>query len=197
MIEAALWRDYAAGLEEPAAIGERRSGMASILVKLFEHSRWANLSLVDACATLTDAHLDASVHGRKHEWHDRLHPDHVMDASVGSIRTTLMHIAGAEQRYVMRLSGRRPTYGERDGWPGAGRLRQALDESGRALIALVDRPHPDEMLAGEFQGRSYELAIHILYLVAINHADEHRSQIVTSLTQQGITLPQNLVNASW
>ena len=146
--------------------------MASILVKLFEHHRWANLRLIDACATLTDAHLDASVHG-----------------TAGSVRTTLMHIAGAEQRYVMRLSGRQPTYGERDGWPGAGRLRQALDESGRALIELAERAKPDEVLTGEYQGRPYKLAVATLYVQAINHADEHRSQIATILTQQGIEPP--------
>ncbi len=146
--------------------------MASILVKLFEHNRWANLRAIEACAGLTDAQLDATVHG-----------------TAGSVRTTLMHIAGAEQRYVMRLSGRQPTYGERDGWPGAEKLKQALDDSGRALIELVERAHPDDVLTGEYQGRPYALPVATVYVQAINHATEHRSQIATILTQQGVEPP--------
>lgn len=146
--------------------------MTSILVKLFEHNRWANLRAVAASAGLTDAQLDATVRG-----------------TAGSVRDTLMHVAGAEQRYVMRLSGRQPTYGERDGWRGIGELRQALDESGRALVALAGRADPDEVLEGEYQGRAYELPVATVYVQAINHATEHRSQIATILTQQGVEPP--------
>ncbi|HEY3107749.1 MAG TPA: DinB family protein [Chloroflexota bacterium] len=146
--------------------------MAPILVKLFEHNHWANLRAVEACADLTDAQLDATVPG-----------------TAGSVRETLMHVAGAEQRYVMRLSGRQPTYAEREGWPGAETLKQALDESGRALIALAERADPDEVLEGEYSGRPYRLSVATLYVQAINHATEHRSQIATILTQQGVDPP--------
>ncbi len=146
--------------------------MASILIKLFEHNRWANLRAVEACAGLADAQLDASVPG-----------------TAGSVRHTLMHIAGAEQRYVMRLSGRQPTYGERDGWPGAEKLRQELDESGGALIELARSANPDEVLRGEYQGRPYELPVATVYVQAINHATEHRAQIATILTQQDVEPP--------
>jgi uncharacterized damage-inducible protein DinB len=146
--------------------------MASILVKLFEHNRWANLRAAEACAGLTDAQLNATVHG-----------------TAGSVRDTLMHIARAEQRYVSRLSGRQPAYGERDGWPGAEGLRQALDESGHALIELAGRADPDEVLEGEYQGSPYALPVATVYVQAINHATEHRSQIATILTQQGVEPP--------
>jgi uncharacterized damage-inducible protein DinB len=146
--------------------------MASILVQMFEHNRWANLRAVDTCAGLTDAQLDATVHG-----------------TAGTVRDTLMHVAGAEQRYVMSLSGRQPTYGERGGWPGAETLRQALDESGRALVELAANADPDEILTGEYQGRPYERPVFLLYVQAINHATEHRSQIATILTQQGLEPP--------
>ncbi len=146
--------------------------MASILVKLFEYNRWANVRAVAACAGLADTQLDATVPG-----------------TAGSVRHTLMHIAGAEQRYILRLSGRQPTYGERDGWPGAERLQQTLEESGRALIALAERADPDEVLQGEYQGRPYSLPAATVYVQAINHATEHRAQIATILTQQGVEPP--------
>jgi uncharacterized damage-inducible protein DinB len=146
--------------------------MGSILSEMFEHNRWANLRAVEACAELTDAQLDASVLG-----------------TAGSVRETLMHIAGAEQRYLVRLSGREPTYGERDGWPGIVPLRQTLDASGQALIDLAERADPDEVLTGDYQGQSYTLPVAVIYVQAINHATEHRSQIATILTQQGAEPP--------
>lgn len=146
--------------------------MASILAEMFAHNRWANLRVADACASLTDAQLDATVPG-----------------TAGTIRHTLMHIAGAEQRYALRLSGRQPTYGERDGWPGADHLKQTLGESGSLLIDLAGRAVPGEILRGEYQGQAYELPAAMLYVQAINHATEHRSHIATILTQQGIQPP--------
>ena len=146
--------------------------MSAVLVKLFEHNRWANLRVAEACAALTDAQLDATVHG-----------------TAGAIRGTLMHIAGAEQRYVARLSDRPPTYGEREGWPGAERLRQALDESGSALIELVGTVPGDRVLTGEYRGTPFQLPVTTVFVQAINHATEHRSQIATILTQQGVEPP--------
>jgi uncharacterized damage-inducible protein DinB len=146
--------------------------MASILVELFVHNRWANLRVAEACAGLTDAQLDATVPG-----------------TAGTIRHTLMHIAGAEQRYILRLSERQPTYGEREGWPGAEQLERTLDESGRLLIDLAERADPDGVLRGEYQGQPYTMSAALLYVQAINHATEHRSHIATILTQQGVEPP--------
>lgn len=146
--------------------------MSSIMVRLFEHHLWANRQLLAACGDLTNAQLDATVPG-----------------TAGTIRETLMHIVGAEQRYVARLSGAQPTYSERDGWPGAAALLAALDASGQALIRLVGAADAAEVLTGEFQGRPYVLPVATLYVQAINHATEHRSQIATILTQQGIEPP--------
>jgi uncharacterized damage-inducible protein DinB len=100
-----------------------------------------------------------------------------------------MHITSAEQRYVMRLSGRTPTYGERDGWPGFPVLAQALEESGRHLIDLAAVADPEDVLEGERHGQQSRLLVAVVYVQAINHATEHRSQIATILTQQGIERP--------
>ena len=153
--------------------------MTSLLVRMFEHNRWANLCAVDACEGLTDATLDATVAG-----------------TAGTVRDTLMHIASAEQRYVWRLSGRQPTYAERDGWPGFGPLRQAFEESGRELIDLAGHADPDAVLEGEYQGQPVLLPVATVYVQAINHATEHRSQIATILTQQGVE-PADLSGWAW
>ena len=144
----------------------------SILRKMFEHNHWANLRLVDAVAGVEEACLDATCEG-----------------TAGSVRNTLMHIAGAEQRYVMRLSGREQTYRERDGWPGADALRKALDESGALLIELAETIPQDRIMTTEYQGQTHRLPVTTVFVQAINHATEHRSQIATILTQQGVEPP--------
>ena len=144
----------------------------SILRKMFEHNRWANLRLVDAVAGVDENCLDAGCVG-----------------TAGTVRDTLMHIAGAEQRYVMRLSDRKPTYGERDGWPGAAALREALEQSGTLLIELAETVPSDRILTTEYQGKTHQLPVTTVFVQAINHATEHRSQIATILTQQGVEPP--------
>ncbi len=150
--------------------GDRQ--MVSLGSKMFEHNLWANQRALEVCADVPDALLDVTVQG-----------------TAGSIRETLMHITGAEQRYVMRLSGRTPTYGEGDGWPGFPALARTLGESGRLLIDLAAKADPDEILEGDYQGQRIRLPVAIAYVQAVNHATEHRSQIATILTQQGIDAP--------
>ncbi len=146
--------------------------MASVLASLFEHNLWANLVASAACRELTEEQLESSVVG-----------------TGGSIREMLMHIAGAEQRYVSRLTGEPPRYGEREGWPGVAALEAALEHSGSALLALARRSDEIGMVSWEFEGRRVEYLGAMLFVQAINHATEHRSQIATILTQQGVEPP--------
>lgn len=148
--------------------------MSVLLAELYRHNLWANLRLVDACAGLSDAQLDATVHG-----------------TAGSIRGTLLHIAGAEQRYVHLLGGSEPAHRvhERDGWPGAEALRAGLRESGQALTGIAETADPVRVLSTTYQGRVETLPISTVLIQAINHATEHRSQVATILTQQGVQPP--------
>ena len=56
------------------------------LTTLFSHHLWANLSLFERCADLTDEQLDTTVVG-----------------TYGAIRDTLQHIVLAEQNYFHRI----------------------------------------------------------------------------------------------
>jgi uncharacterized damage-inducible protein DinB len=62
--------------------------MSETLVELFKHNVWANQCLFDACEGLNDRQLDATIPG-----------------TFGSIRNTLIHIVGAQDRLVAALSG--------------------------------------------------------------------------------------------
>lgn len=144
------------------------------LRKMFEHNLWANQRLLDACAGLSEPQLVATVHG-----------------TMGSIQDILKHIAGAEERYVEALRG---TYGqaparEREPFPGVEGVRALLNASGRALIELSGTMAEDAIVRGVRRGEPFELPAWLFFVQAVTHATEHRSQVATILTQQGIEPP--------
>ena len=145
--------------------------MANNLVVLFKHNLWANLQILDTCEKLTDEQLDATFPG-----------------TYGSIRDTLVHITGAEERYVDRLTGRpRSPSREREGFKSFDLLRSIATDNGETLIKLIEQDDlPDVLRGTNPTGQTSEVDTGILVLQVINHGTEHRSHINTLLTQLGI-----------
>jgi uncharacterized damage-inducible protein DinB len=143
------------------------------MVDFYKHNLWANLGLLDACADLTDEQLDASAPG-----------------TYGRIRDTLLHLVGAEERYLMRLTGEQPEspLGS-DAFPGVAVLREHARRSGEGLIAFANAVDPTQIVRGTYRDKPYELPVMVLLMQAINHATEHRSHIATVLSQMGIQPP--------
>jgi uncharacterized damage-inducible protein DinB len=148
--------------------------MSGSLVELFRHNAWANQRLFDACAGLSDAQVDATVVG-----------------TFGTIRDTLMHIVGAQERYVAALAEAGPVrvIRERDPFPGLAALRDGARASGEALVELAVRAQPGATVTTTWRGAEYTLPVWLLLVQAINHATEHRAQVAAILTQQGIEPP--------
>ena len=149
--------------------------MNPILADLFRHNLWANLALIDLCATLPDDLLGTNVPG-----------------TFGSIRETLTHIAGAEGRYVSALGSgserRNPTLEEAA--PDLPTVREHLRQSGEGLIAYAETVAGDPTLRVVWRGETYESPASLFLVQAINHATEHRAQVMTALTQAGVTPPE-------
>lgn len=148
--------------------------MSSTLVEMFRHNRWANLYILQVCRQLDETQLAASAKG-----------------TYGAIGDTLVHLLAAEQRYVQTLTGETPAavISERNPWPGFEALTEAAEWSGTALVEIaVNDPH-GQLLNGTWRGEPYSLRAYIPLLQAINHATEHRSQIMTVMTQIGISPP--------
>jgi uncharacterized damage-inducible protein DinB len=145
--------------------------MSEILVELFKHNAWANARLLDVCAGLSDEQLDASVPG-----------------TYGSVRSTLVHIVGAEASYAARLRSEAPParLGEAT---SVSELREHARRSGEALVALAAQTPDEHVLRGTWRDQPYVLPASTVFIQAINHATEHRTQVATILTQQGITPP--------
>lgn len=148
--------------------------MATGLADLFAYNRWANLRLLDACATLTDAQLDATSQG-----------------TFGSVRETLMHMLTSEEGYTRRyaFTGPAPTprLADLDTFPGFDELRRRAEHSGTELQAIAERADLDEIL--HLDNGAYDAPLIVNVIQAISHGVDHRSQIATMLSLQGITAP--------
>jgi uncharacterized damage-inducible protein DinB len=144
------------------------------LVELFRHNVWANQLLFDTCEGLSGAQLDATVVG-----------------TFGSIRNTLLHVVGAQERYVAALAETGPVsvIRERDPFPSLAELRDGARTSGEALIELAAQSQPGAIVTTTLRGEGYTLPIWLLLVQAINHGTEHRAQIAAILTQQGLDPP--------
>ena len=144
------------------------------LVALFRHNLWANLRLLDACAALNEQQLAATTAG-----------------TFGPINNTLKHIVGAEQGYLIHLTGRQPeTPLRREDNPDVAALREYARQFGEGLIAVAAGVSPSDVVNLEGGGQRWPAPASLILTQAINHATEHRAQVMTILTQQGIEPPE-------
>jgi uncharacterized damage-inducible protein DinB len=156
------------------SIDKESIAMTTGLPDFFHYNLWANLRLLDACAHLSDAQLDATTQG-----------------TFGSVRETLMHLFSAEEGYArhFNFTGPAPTppLKEHAAFPGFDELRRRAERSGKELLAIAEQGNLSEML--HLDGGTYDASVLIVLLQAINHGIDHRSQIATLLSQQDVTLP--------
>jgi uncharacterized damage-inducible protein DinB len=143
------------------------------LVALFRHNLWANLRLLDACAALNEQQLAATTAG-----------------TYGPIYNTLRHIVAAEQGYLRRLSGRQPeTPLQPEDNPDVAALRDYARHTGEGLIAIAASAAPADVVPLEWDDQQWPVPASLILTQAINHATEHRAQVMTILTQQGVEPP--------
>lgn len=145
------------------------------LAEIFRHNQWANARLLDACIGLGEDVLHASVVG-----------------TFGEIGSTLEHFVRSEEGYLYRLETGEPRP-DRQGEPAKLDIALLCDRSrcsGARLIAIAERFETGDRYPVEWDdGNSYYIPAEIYLAQAITHATEHRSQVATILTQQGIEPP--------
>jgi len=144
------------------------------LSEFFHHNLWANIKMLDACSQLTDEQLDATTEG-----------------IYGSIRVTLMHLFASEEGYSRHFNFTSivptPTLKEFTEFAGFEELRRRAERSGKELIAMSEQADVRQILC--LDDGTYDAQVIIVLLQAINHGVDHRSQIATLMSQQGITPP--------
>ncbi len=146
-----------------------------VLETLFRHNLWANLSLLQACSSLSDAQLQASAVG-----------------GYGSILDTLHHFVTSEASYFYRISTGNPLERpENAPPPDFAEMTESLQRSGEGLIEWASKVQPtDSVVLTWKDGQTVSVPKAIILTQAINHATEHRQQIMAVLTQLGIEPPE-------
>jgi uncharacterized damage-inducible protein DinB len=146
---------------------------ADTLTTLFSHNLWANLKLLDLCAGLTSEQLDATIPG-----------------AYGSIRDTLEHIVTAEQSYFSRISTGQPRYHSEDAPPlTIAEMMESVRTTGLGLIEWAPKVQADDTVQLDWDGTPRQVPKTTILTQVINHATEHRAQIMAILTQLGIQPP--------
>lgn len=141
----------------------------TLLTRLVEHNNWANLQILDACATLTVAQLNAQ-------------PQSVVR---GTIRETLQHLVTSQEDYLSMLT----TFDhppEREVAPTLAELREIVIKSGIELIAQIQDPASRLLHLSD----GYRVEPWVIIVQAINHATEHREQIKSIMSVLGVEPPR-------
>ena len=141
-----------------------------MLIEAFRYNRWANLHLLDACATLSDEQLQLTAPG-----------------TYGTIAATWSHLLSAERRYLARLGGDQAQVSERDEFPGIAVLKEQASRSGDRLIEIAARIQPDDTIEDKHQGGTYRLHLGVVLIQALHHGNDHRTHVCTILGQHGIS----------
>jgi uncharacterized damage-inducible protein DinB len=143
------------------------------LTTLYRHHLWANLLLFEQCTSLTPEQLDAAIPG-----------------AYGSIRDTMQHIVTAEQSYFSRISTGKRTTRPADAPPMTlAEMTESLRTTGSGLIEWAPKVGASDTVQIDWDGTLRDVPKTILLTQAINHATEHRAQVMTILTQIGIQPP--------
>ena len=129
------------------------------IINIFNHHLWANLRLLDSCNQLTIEQMQAKVIG-----------------TFGSIQETLEHIVRAERSYFSRISTGQPYRHPPDAAPMT--IADMLESARQTGLGLID-----------WDGTFRDVPKTVLLTQAINHATEHRAQIMVIMTQLGVEPP--------
>jgi uncharacterized damage-inducible protein DinB len=144
------------------------------LTTLFSHNMWANLRLLEQCAALTGEQHNATVSG-----------------AYGSIHDTLQHIVRAEQSYFSRIStGQRRRHPEDPPAMTMAEMAASARTTGMGLIEWAPKVQAEDTVPIDWDGTPREVPKTILLTQVINHATEHRAQVMVILTQLGIEPPE-------
>lgn len=148
------------------------------LTTLFQHHLWANLQLLEVCRPLREEQLQATVVG-----------------VYGSIGETWQHLVRAERSYFSRISTGQP-YRHPEGAPPLpfAEMAESLRHTGEGLIEWAPKIGAEERVEVQWDNNGIQGPVQVPKTVilaqVINHATEHRAQIMAILTYLGIQPPE-------
>lgn len=144
------------------------------LVELIRYNNWANRKVLDACLNLSESELDA-----------------VMPGAYGSIRNTLQHILRGEALYIFRMTGAGPQPPAKwENGASVAEMSAFATEVGQALMDTVQRVRPIDQVYEEEDGQKIHYQARFLFMQAIDHGIEHRTNITTLLNSRQKSSPE-------
>lgn len=143
------------------------------LVELIRYNNWANAQILAICQKLSADQLAT-----------------VAPGTYGSIHRTLGHMIRAEAIYIGRITSQRPQppFKWEDG-PALADIAAFAPRVADALLDVVQRTPPTQIVREEENGLFLEYEARHLFMQAINHGIEHRTNITTILASLGVALP--------
>ena len=152
--------------------------MTPPMLRALRHDVWATEHLIAHCRTLTEEQLELTAPG-----------------TYGTIRRTLEHIVGADERYLGRFRELpEPLLREDHDVPldeiaaHLGNVRAAVE----ALFSGQDFD-PDRVIRDERRrspaGKAYGIDAWVLVAQFVHHGSDHRAHIGTILGAQGLAAP--------
>jgi len=142
-----------------------------MLARMFEHNNWANEQIIRVCAGLTDEQLDAQP----------------PSAAYGSIRSTLVHLAMAQENYLLLLTVPLEQRQRRSVPLDFAEVPAVTARSGEGLLALSRGDSETPMQDSVRSRDGWLIEPWVVMLQVINHATEHREQVNAMLTAFGVT----------
>jgi len=144
------------------------------LVELIRLNNWANQEILAVCQVLTPEQLASSAPG-----------------TYGSIHRTLGHIIAAEADYVGRMTGvaPQPLFRWENG-PAIADIAAFAERVAEALLEAVQHISPTEIVHEEENGQFIDYHARHLFMQAIHHGIEHRTNITTILNSLGLSTPE-------
>jgi uncharacterized damage-inducible protein DinB len=148
---------------------------SDVLRAMFAHHLWATTRLIDALEQLDPEHLDARI-----------------DGTYGSTMQTLTHLVNADERYLQRLVT--PTLASitDGGTRPLAELRKEMEEHGdrwAGMLDAVDRDDLHAVIVGKSDYPDTDPAETMLLVQAIQHGNDHRTQICSTLGSLGLDVP--------
>lgn len=144
------------------------------LAEMFRYNRWATLTLLEDCRTLTDAQLDARLPGIS-----------------GSVRELWLHLVGGQQTFLLRTRGRQHEgeWNRASAWPGFAALLDVAARSSDDLIAVAEGLASARESNLAYQGKVYRFPTAFFLVHALEHGVEHRTEIKLALAQLSVETP--------
>jgi uncharacterized damage-inducible protein DinB len=148
---------------------------SDVLRAMFGHHLWATTGLIDALEQLDPVHLDARI-----------------DGTYGSTMQTLTHLVDADERYLQRLTAPTLASSADGGTRPLADLRKEMQEHGDRWAGMLDGLDRGDLHAAVIGKSDYpdtDPAEGMLLVQAIQHGNDHRTQICSTLGALGLEVP--------